>query len=186
MIVKGGSFSKNCNDGFKLVKTKAVVFLNDDTRIDDAELLFSNMMKMLETKHIVGCKVRDGLSGFNIVKKELIAVNNTVDKVEFPAGHCLMMKCSTYKKLGGFDEGFVNGGEDIDLFMKAYVNKMKLGIVNDVMEHMEHQSEGRFYNLMDNVKLFNKRWGKKALALCIPSEEMKKNQHNKKQAWIEL
>jgi len=167
-----------------MVKTSAVVFLNDDTRIKNAKHVFEKMYKMLKTNSIVGCRVEEGLNGFNIVKKRLVAVYSTNEKVQFPAGHCLMMKTSTYKKLKGFDEKFLNGGEDIDLFMKAKKLKMKIGVSDEIICHLEHQSDGRFDNLSENVTLFNDRWGKTALALDRPEPKNKVKKIVEK--WITL
>lgn len=166
-----------------MVKTDAVVFLNDDTRIWNAEILFADMYKMLKTIDIVGCRVEKGLNGFNIVKKRLIPIYSTDEPIQFPSGHCLMMKVSTFKKLKGFGEEFVNGGEDIDLFMKAKKLKMKIGASKQVMQHIEHQSEGRFDALESNVKLFNKKWGKSALALDPVDPKKPKKLKNE---WVNL
>jgi GT2 family glycosyltransferase len=184
VIVKGGSFAKNCNRGAKLVDTDLVVFLNDDTRIEDAEEFFEEMAKMIKKYQIVGCRAEEGANGVRIEKGKIIHVRNNKDKVTYSAGHCVMMKIETFQKLKGYDEKFINGSEDLDLYMRAEKMGMKIGIFQETIMHLEGQSEDRYENITENVKEYNKRWGKKAKDMHF--EITKKFKKIKKEEWIKL
>lgn len=162
IIVKGGSFAENCNNGARLAKTKYILLLNDDTRISEPKELFTDMIKCLKKYQIVGCRVdgKDQVNGVIIKNKKLVPVLNNRDKIDLPAGHCLMMETKTYRKLNGYDESFKNGSEDLDMFMRAKKMGMKLGASAKSMIHIQCASAGRFDHINQNVILYNKRWGK--------------------------
>jgi hypothetical protein len=191
VIVKGGTFAQNCNRGFQLVKTKYVLFLNDDTRIKDAKGLFSHMLKKAMECDIIGCRVSgdDKVNGVKIVDKKMMPILNSKDKVDMPAGVCLLMQAKTFKKLGGYDTAFRNGCEDGDLYMRAWEMKMKIGVVKDTIQHLQCQSTGRFDYADENVILYNKRWGNKAKDLHLERiKEAKKKTIIKKEKsdWINI
>ncbi len=130
------NFSKSCNDAFNNIRSDWVLFLNDDI------IIRNNFIKyMMETANRYNA---------DIVGAKLIYPNNTiqhagvyfrenkypyhvnlsdsnmdiVDKI-VPAvtGACMMIKSSVFIKLGGFDDKYINGFEDIDLCIKANMNK---------------------------------------------------------------
>jgi hypothetical protein len=162
IVMKTGSFAENCNQGAKIVETKYVVFLNDDTRIEDPAGLFAAMKEATKKADIVGCRATYGVNGTILKGKRIIPIMDTESKVRWPAGHCLMMTKATFKKLGGYDETFVNGCEDTDMFLRAEKMGMKIKTIDIAIEHIGSQSEGRFANIKRNVMKFNKRWGHKA------------------------
>lgn len=187
VIVKGGTFAQNCNNGFKLCNTRYVVFLNDDTRIKDPETLFTNMLEKAKEYDIIGCRVEgdDAVNGFRIEDKELIPVLNAEDEVDIPSGHCLLMKADTFTILDGYNEEFKNGCEDGDMYQRALELEMKIGTVDDTMIHFQCQSTGRFDHVDYNVILYNKKWGKKAKDLHHQREGKEENVSNQK-GWVNL
>ena len=77
---------------------------------------------------------------------------------------CMMMKTDLFKEVGGFDEEYVNGWEDIDLNLK--LRKMVYVIYvqpKSVLYHYEGQTEGRLNNDNENRRIFLKRWHKDIL-----------------------
>jgi len=86
---------------------------------------------------------------------------------EFQAvtGACLLMPRGLFFRIGMFDEMFVNGGEDTDLCLK--VREMGYRVVYAPaceVYHYEGRTPGRGDNIMNNRRLFVKRWGSKVRA----------------------
>jgi hypothetical protein len=153
VIVKGGSFARNCNAGVRLAETKYILLTNDDTSFKPQHLL-REMMRELKTSDIVGATPNNGCKGFNIVDGFIVEEQDC----HYPSGALLMMKKETYDKLNGFNEGYVNGAEDIDMFLRAEKMGMVVKRLPTVYHHDCSQSEGRFDNLTNNITKFNNHW----------------------------
>jgi GT2 family glycosyltransferase len=74
-------------------------------------------------------------------------------------GACVLVSCATWRRLGGFDEGFVNGCEDVDLCLRA----LDLGLVNavamrSVVLHHVSSSPGRKLRDEENTRRLFLRW----------------------------
>lgn len=174
MVVKGGTFAENCNRGGFAAGTKYVLFLNDDVRIKSADKLLSSMKQAMEDFDIVGCRIKKGLNGFVNDRGFLKPVDNNFDSVDYPSGCCLMMESKTFKELNGFDEAYVNGCEDTDLYMRAEKIKKKIGVVGESIEHLEGQSSNRYDHIDQNVVLYNSKWGNIAKVVHISKKPQKK------------
>lgn len=166
-IIRGGSFSVNCNKGFKLTKGDDVIFLNDDIKINQ-----QGLKEMIENKaDIVGCPLifADGryqCYGVDMVKEGNIYRGKFAfsrEKSIYPSGAFFKIKRSIFKKLGGFDEVYKNGAEDREMFLKA----LELGYLVDFIEtpsiHHLSKSEGRFDHNSLNENIFNKRFSTKRI-----------------------
>ncbi|MFT3870345.1 MAG: glycosyltransferase [Nibricoccus sp.] len=85
-------------------------------------------------------------------------------------GACLLISRSLWQQLGGFDEQFHNGAEDIDLCFRArragYNNAVAL---RSVIRHHVSSSPGRKQNDERNSYLFTLRWEKELIALGAPA-----------------
>lgn len=159
VIKRGGTFAKNNNDGFKLVETKYVLFLNDDSRTSSG--LIRGLISKMKDYDIAGCLTEKGCTGFNIVNGVLEQVNDNTLPVKYPSGSCLMIKTEVFKKLL-FNENFKNGCEDIDLYLRAEKLGYRIGIYSDIkLQHEEGSSEGRYLYNHENIKLFNSLWKNK-------------------------
>ncbi|MBK9991574.1 MAG: glycosyltransferase family 2 protein [Verrucomicrobia bacterium] len=81
-------------------------------------------------------------------------------------GACLLIARELWQQLGGFDEQFHNGGEDIDLCFRArkagYANAVAL---RSVIRHHVSASPGRKQNDERNSYLFTQRWEKELIEL---------------------
>lgn len=80
-------------------------------------------------------------------------------------GACLVVARDRWEQLGGFDEGFVNGGEDIDLCFRARA----AGLVNavalrSVVRHHVSASPGRKARDEQNSYRLALRWGAALIA----------------------
>jgi O-antigen biosynthesis protein len=74
-------------------------------------------------------------------------------------GACLMISAATWAKLGGFDEGYRNGGEDVDLCLKSQT----AGLTNAValrsqIRHHVSASPGRKLHDEANSRRLTIRW----------------------------
>ncbi len=81
-------------------------------------------------------------------------------------GACLLIARDLWQQLGGFDEQFHNGAEDIDLCFRAH----RAGFTNavalrSVIRHHISSSPGRKENDERNAYLFTLRWEKELIAL---------------------
>jgi GT2 family glycosyltransferase len=79
--------------------------------------------------------------------------------VDAATGACLLVARDTWHRLGGFDEGFRNGGEDVDLCFRA----RRAGLVNavadrSVVRHHVSSSPGRALRNEENSRHLTLRW----------------------------
>ena len=160
VIRRGGTFAVNNNDGFSLVKTPYTLFLNDDSRLNNN--IIRGMLRMMDKFDIVGVLMEEGCTGFNLVNGLLEQVNDSNQPIHYPSGACLMVKTEVLKKVGGFDENYKNGCEDIDLFLRLEKLGFKIGVYTGAkLPHKEGSSEGRYKYMNENILLFNKTWKNK-------------------------
>ncbi len=80
-------------------------------------------------------------------------------------GACMLLERSLWHQLGGFDEGYLNGGEDIDLCFQA----RSRGLVNavalrSVVRHHISSSTGRKLHDERNSYLLAQRWHREFVA----------------------
>ncbi|MDO8539108.1 MAG: glycosyltransferase family 2 protein [Opitutaceae bacterium] len=87
--------------------------------------------------------------------------------VSVPAvtGACLLIERALWEQLGGFDEGFVNGGEDIDLCFRARAaGRMNAVALRSVVRHHVSASPGRKLRDEENSYRLARRWGRELVA----------------------
>ncbi len=173
---KNLGFAKACNQGAKVAKGEYLLFLNNDTVVTEKWL--DVLVRELDTNKnigIVGPKLLypDGTiqeAGIvfdnkkwphHIYKKEggdALYVNK---KRQFQCltAACFLVRKNIFEKVGGFDEDYVNGLEDLDFCFK--VSGLGLEIMycpESVVYHHESITEGRSNYDEKNVKLFYSRW----------------------------
>jgi O-antigen biosynthesis protein len=101
----------------------------------------------------------------------------TVNECEAVTGACMLMERDIFMSVGGFDEGFVQGSEDIDLCFK--VRNLGLKVVycpSSVLTHFEQVSfrekgilfRKRITRLND--RLFMKKWGDSLESFRLPND----------------
>ena len=88
-----------------------------------------------------------------------------IRRVPAVTGACLLVARAVWERLGGFDEGFMNGGEDIDLCFRARA----AGLVNavalrSVVRHHVSSSPGRKARDEQNSYRLALRWGAALIA----------------------
>lgn len=74
-------------------------------------------------------------------------------------GAALMIRRALFTQLGGFDEGFVNGWEDVDLCLRAWCAGRRVRYEPAaVLEHLESATVGREHDHARNERRFIERW----------------------------
>ena len=74
-------------------------------------------------------------------------------------GACVLLARATWDKLGGFDEGFRNGGEDVDLCFRAQqAGLLKAVADRSVIRHHVSSSPGRALRNEENSRRLTLRW----------------------------
>jgi GT2 family glycosyltransferase len=171
----GSHFSNGCNVGVKHSTGEYLLFLNNDTIIKDDFLTPMVNRIGINGVGIVGarCLYQDGTiqhCGVGI-KKNSGPVHvykrwpGTADEVMIPRYYqsvtaaCMLVERKIFKKIGGFDEVFKTGKEDVDFCLKA--GKAGVRILYEPLAcitHLEHQSPGRHKFDDYNRKIYKSRW----------------------------
>ena len=96
---------------------------------------------------------------------------------EAVTGACMLMRRETFSRVGGFDEGYLHGSEDIDLCLKVRTQGLKVMYCPDsVVTHYEQVSlkaKGPHFKKKTtraNRKLFIKRWGGNLDEFRLPND----------------
>ena len=95
----------------------------------------------------------------------LARVFQPVRRVPAVTGACVVLERALWEKLGGFDEAFVNGGEDIDLCFRARATgRINAVALRSVVRHHISPSVGRKLHDEQNSYLLAQRWRREFVA----------------------
>jgi len=73
---------------------------------------------------------------------------------------CCLIKKSLFLSMGGYDEAFVNGCEDVDLCIRLNREGYKHYVVHDsVIDHVKGATTGRKDRNEENFQILMKKWG---------------------------
>ena len=173
-------FAKACNQGARAARGRFLIFLNNDT------IPLNNWLTALVaevTSHqdigIVGSKLlyeddtiqhagvvfsRDGLMPYHAYRRfhrDHPAVNQRRTFQSVTAA-CMLIRREIFETEGGFDEGFQNGLEDVDLCLKVGDKGWKIVYQPlSVLYHLESQTPGRKAHDQANALRFLMRWGQR-------------------------
>lgn len=162
--------------GARIATSDAVVFLNNDTVVQDGwidgllealpsaaavqpVLLFADRtVQSAGTVFAGGLSMpRHLLSGFHLED-----VPRAVDDYEFSAltAACLVVDRQDYLDAGGFDAEYVNGMEDVDLCLrlKERTGRPLRVSVGSTVVHLESKTPGRFAHAFQNRHRFAQQW----------------------------
>ena len=171
-------FSKACNQGARVARGKYLIFLNNDTiplkgwlkaLVSEVEaypevgIVGSKLLYQDGTIQHAGVALSrvDGLPYhiYRGVPGDLPAVNQRRE-YQVVTGACLLIRRSLFMELGGFDEGFRNGFEDVDLCLKTGERGYRVVYQpRSLLYHLESQTPGRKLHEDDNAKHLLERWG---------------------------
>lgn len=166
-------FAKACNQGGEAAHGGYLVFLNNDTVVTPDWLEV-----MIEV-----CQPNVGIVGIRMLYPDgtiqhagIELINGTPDHpyrhqpADMPAaniprdldmvtGACLLISRDLFLQLGGFDEVYRNGVEDVDLCLRVREAGYRVLYQPKAMiYHHEGQSSGRFDHVDQNLRFFINRW----------------------------
>lgn len=159
-------FAAGCNHGAALAPDADVfVFLNDDTEVQPGWLEpLVAAAAPISGSHLVYPDGRTQHAGVtvNVEAGTLVARNITHPQPSGPVdavtGACLAVDAEWFRANGGFDEGYWNGYEDVDLCLRAGGATF---VAESVVVHHESQSgPQRWTRVRENVTRLNERWNK--------------------------
>ena len=167
-------FAGNCNRAAQLASTKpddVLVFLNNDCTVRAGWL--EPLVYALGSHPIAGSLLfyPDGtiqhsgvtiIRGPNGVEGRNLTYWHPSGEIPAVTGASLAIKAGLFWQVGGFDEGFYNGNEDVDLCLKA---TEATGLpcwfaAESTATHLESASgDERWVAVHKNIVRLNERWG---------------------------
>lgn len=169
-------FARACNQGACAAGTDLLLFLNNDTVVHEGWLqMLLDCLEQHPKAGIVGCRLLypDGTV-------QHAGVGITVDGIgehlfsgfsaDYPAviqprllqavtAACMLVRRNCFNAVGGFDEGYINGFEDVDFCLKARRLGYDVRYCPDTrIVHYEESSPGRNLYESYNKQRFRQRW----------------------------
>ena len=170
-------FAKGCNQGARAAKGKHFVFLNNDTvpkpgwlssLVEEAEshenigVVGSKLLYADDTIQHAGVAIsKTFLTPYHLFRgvSESLPVVNTRKELQAVTAASMLVRKETFEKVGGFDEGYMNGFEDVDLCLKIrQIGKKIVYQPRSCLYHLESQTQGRKDHDVENTKRFLARW----------------------------
>lgn len=169
IVVEGGTFAENCNQG-AAGTDGLVVFLNDDCELlagwlEPIVAAFDNPHTVIAGAKLVypDGRLQHAGVGFRDKGSLLEAYNILEDLpsryVEAVTGACMAVRAGTFSELGGFDVGYRNGYEDVDLCIRADVHDESIRYVREsvVIHHESQSGPARWAHVRENIERLQ-RW----------------------------
>lgn len=160
------SFSAACNTGARLAKGDWLLFLNDDCELSPTS--FDTLWSEKSVDSIVSPRLRywDGCVQSAGVAVEDGVVNDIedtqprplADDIDAVSAAAMLMSRAAFLDLGGFDETFLNGYEDVDLCLRAKRNGVQTKVADCDVLHYRGSSPERYDQDDRNQQLFKQRW----------------------------
>jgi GT2 family glycosyltransferase len=173
------NFSGGCNAGARAASGEVVIFLNNDTDVPAGALQALAEQAREPGVGAVGARLvyPDGTIQhggvvwrdegrltlpyhlFHHAPGDTPAAGAVYD-LDAVTGACLAIPRELFFELGGFDDAYINGLEDVDLCIKVRVAGRRIVYRGDVeIVHHESLTRGRGRTETDNVKVLYPRWG---------------------------
>ena len=180
---KNLGFAKACNRGARAASSGYLLFLNNDTELQNGWL--ETLMKILDYDESVAAagskllfpdgtiqhagviiaedrKSNDPLLAEHIYLRkpsDLPAANRLITYQALTAA-CLLVRKSAFEEVDGFDEGYLNGYEDVDLCFKLHQKGWKLVYqpASVVIHHESKSGPERFAKVSANRERLHTKW----------------------------
>lgn len=171
-------FSKACNQGARAARGEFLVFLNNDTvplkgwlsaLVDEvrthADVAVVGSKLLFEDGTIQHAGVafsREWFLPYHMYRggDAQAACVSRRRELQCVTAACMLVRRTVFQQVEGFDEGYRNGFEDVDLCLK--INKLQWKIVyqpKSVLYHLESKTPGRKAHEQDNSRRLHERWG---------------------------
>jgi GT2 family glycosyltransferase len=169
-------FAAACNAGAAAADGEALIFLNNDT---EPRAGWLGAMLAYADRHpaaaVVGAKLvfpngvvqhagvvfgQDGYphnlyAGFGEDRPEV----NRSRRLQAVTGACMLVRRAAFEALDGFDRGYLNSLEDVDLCLRAGARGEEVHYCHEaVVVHLESASRGRSDRFARSVALYRERW----------------------------
>ncbi len=170
-LEKNLGFARGCNLGAGIAAGEYLVFLNNDTEVHDGWL--RPLIAPLEN-HSAGMsgarliypngRIQHAGISFRMKNGELEAWNIKTElptrNVEGVTGACLAIRAETFAEVAGFDVGFRNGYDDVDLCLKVRAAGYRIRYVAEstVMHHESASGPERWTFCAENVARLQEKW----------------------------
>jgi GT2 family glycosyltransferase len=168
-------FAHACNQGAAAARGTALVFLNNDTVPQPGWLTaLAGAMTGPLAPAVVGARllfpddmVQHAGLGFNARDEPVHlfygdpadGAASTSHAVPAVTGACLMVERRRFLDTGGFDEGYLNGFEDLDFCCRIRKDGGTVWYeAASVLYHFESASDGRYRSDAANYERFEARW----------------------------
>jgi GT2 family glycosyltransferase len=169
-------FAKASNQGAQAALGEYILFLNNDTLalpgwlpnlvqgfeavpstgIAGAKLLYAD--DSIQHAGVAWTTGRQVMHIYRQLHRSHPAVNKS-RAFQAVTGACLLMPRDLFISQGGFDEGYVNGIEDVDLCMRIRAQGLAVRYVPEAeLYHLESMTPGRHKHEKHNSQRFFRRW----------------------------
>jgi GT2 family glycosyltransferase len=169
-------FARACNQGAAAAASELLVFLNNDTEPRAGWL--ETLVRYVEREPaaaVVGAKliyptgtvqhagVVFGQDGYphNLyagLPEDHAAVNRS-RRLQAVTAACMLVRSEAFEQAGGFDEGYENSLEDVDLCLRIGAGGGEVHYCHEaVAVHLESISRGRRDRFQRSVDLYRRRW----------------------------
>jgi len=165
-VIRGGHYARSCNRATELAETDRIIFLNDDM-VANPTVLWNFCDADLDKHAIYGVQQIEGdgtpyCIGIFINQHGSYEMTNDREKMHYPAGGVFVISSKLFNSLK-FNEGFINGGEDQDLFLRVIEMGGSTSLVEGTVIHYVSQSSGRFDFIVENDEHLHKLWPEERL-----------------------
>ena len=180
-VIRGFTYAEANNLGASLSKANRICIVNDDCIVKEKAL----WELCNKTEDIVGVplyipSLDRTVYGMNMYwdDKHKYKLRTSLE-IESPecqipnTGAFFMIKRKVFNDLGGFYEGYKNGGEDNELNLLAIERGYSFGHIDTVCEHYHSSSEGRYDFDQENHDLLVERFPKKRLGKILGEKAIK-------------
>jgi GT2 family glycosyltransferase len=175
-LAENAGFARACNEGAAESRGELLVFLNNDTEpqpgwlealgryaAEHPAVAAIGAKLVYPTGSVQHAGVVIGQDGYphNLyagLPADHPAVNRS-RRLQAVTGACLLIRRAAFEQLGGFDTGFANSLEDVDLCLRLGEIGAEVHYCHEsVLIHLESASRGRQDGFERSVALYRERW----------------------------
>ena len=188
-------FAQACNQGAQAARSEYILFLNNDTEVQPGWLdALVSLADADPTVAAVGSKLlfpngtlqHAGVAIGEVPGRDPFLPVHTFYKAEADLAEanqrriyqaltaaCLLVRKSAFEAVGGFDEGFWNGYEDVDLCLRLQEQGwlMVYEPASVVIHHESQSGPARFAKVKENIRRLHQKWlGKTKLDVSVAAD----------------